>query len=79
MIYSGSVTKLFFALLHSSSIQLESYKHYVNNLPSGWENRTTLLTLFSDTKLDVEFFYKGTTTPVSSFTRVQQLPSHYVF
>ena len=33
----------------------------------------------SDTKLDVEFFYKGTTTPDSSFTRVQQLPSHYVF
>ena len=25
VIYSGSVTKLLFALLHSSSIQLESY------------------------------------------------------
>jgi hypothetical protein len=34
---------------------------------------------FTDTKLDVEFFTKGTTTPVSSFTRVQQLPTHYVF
>ena len=54
-IYSGSVTKLFFALLHSPSTQLESYKHYVNNLPSGGENRTTSLTLFSDTKLDVEY------------------------
>jgi hypothetical protein len=43
------------------------------------ENLTRRLYTFTDTKLDVEFFYKGTTTPVSSFTRVQQLPSHFVF
>ena len=32
-IYSGSVTKLFFALLHSPSTTLESSKHYVDKAP----------------------------------------------
>ena len=41
---------------------------------SGGEKPYTSLTPISDTKLNVEFFYKGTTTPDSSFTRVQQLP-----
>ncbi|GJR75185.1 hypothetical protein Tco_0087550 [Tanacetum coccineum] len=40
MIYSGSATKLLFALLHSPSTQLESFLHYVNKLPLGRENRT---------------------------------------
>ena len=33
---------------------------------TGGENLTRRLYTFTDTKLDVEFFYKGTTTPVSS-------------
>nr|GEY37186.1 hypothetical protein [Tanacetum cinerariifolium] len=52
MIYSGSVTKLLFSLLQSPIIQLESYF----KLPFGEENLIPMLTLFSDTKLDVEFF-----------------------
>jgi hypothetical protein len=36
-IYSGSVTKLLFALLHSPSTQLESSMHYVNKLPLSGE------------------------------------------
>ena len=46
---------------------------------TGGENRTRRLYKFTDTKLNVEFFIKGTTTPDSSFTRVQQLPLHFVF
>ncbi|GJS90191.1 probable methyltransferase PMT26 [Tanacetum coccineum] len=42
-----SAMKLLFALLHSSSTQLESSLHYVNKLSLGGENRTTSLTLFS--------------------------------
>ncbi|GKA56845.1 auxilin-like protein [Tanacetum coccineum] len=38
MIYSGSATKLLFALLHSLSIQIESSLHYVNKFPLGGEN-----------------------------------------
>lgn len=38
------------------------------------ENLTRRLHTISDTKLDVQFFQKGTTTPDSSFTRVQQFP-----
>ena len=45
-IYSGSATKLFFALLHSPSTTLESFKHYINNLPSGGENRTRRLSYY---------------------------------
>lgn len=54
-IYSGSVTKLFLALLHSPSNQLKSSKHYVNKHPSGGENLTTSLIPISDTKLNVEY------------------------
>ncbi|GKC33612.1 chloroplast stem-loop binding protein of 41 kDa b, chloroplastic [Tanacetum coccineum] len=39
VIYSGSVTKLLFALLHSSSIQLESY--FTNQQASLWQFRTS--------------------------------------
>ncbi|GKB95454.1 uncharacterized mitochondrial protein-like protein [Tanacetum coccineum] len=46
MIYSGSATKLLFALLHSLSTQLESYLHYVNKLPLGGENRIHRLHFF---------------------------------
>ena len=53
-VYSGSVTKLLFTLLHSPDTQIESSLHYVNKLPSGGENRTMLLTPISDTKLNVE-------------------------
>ena len=65
--------------VHASSIQLESFNHYQQAPLSGGENLTRRLYKFTDTKLDVEFFSKGTTTPVSSFTRVQQLPLHLVF
>ena len=65
--------------VHAPSIQLESFKHYQQAPLSGGENLTRRLYKFTDTKLDVEFFTKGTTTPVSSFTRVQQLPLHLVF
>ena len=65
--------------VHASSIQLESFKHYQQAPLSGGENLTRRLYKFTDTKLDAEFFVKGTTTPVSSFTRVQQLPLHLVF
>ncbi|GKD84177.1 hypothetical protein Tco_1351016, partial [Tanacetum coccineum] len=41
-IYSGSVTKHLFTLLHSSSTKLESSLHYVNKLPLGRDNRTQL-------------------------------------
>nr|GEW02084.1 RNA-directed DNA polymerase, eukaryota [Tanacetum cinerariifolium] len=51
MIYSGSVMKLLFALLHSPIIQLESSLYFVNNLLLCGENRTTSLAIFSDTKL----------------------------
>ena len=60
--------------VHAPSIQLESFKHYQQAPLSGRENLTHRLHTISDTKLDVEFFHKGTTTPDSSFTRVQQLP-----
>ena len=65
--------------VHAPSIQLESFKHYQQAPLSGGENLTRRLYKFTVTKLDVEFFTKGTTTPVSSFTRVQQLPLHLVF
>ena len=65
--------------VHAPSIQLESFKHYQQAPLSGGENLTRRLYTFTDTKLDVEFFTKGTTTPDSSFTRVQQLPLHFVF
>ena len=41
LIYSGSVTKHLFALLHSSSLLLESFLHYVNKLPCGRETLHT--------------------------------------
>ena len=65
--------------VHAPIIQLESFKHYQQAPLSGGENLTRRLHKFNDTKLDVEFFSKGTTTPVSFFTRVQQLPLHLVF
>ena len=65
--------------VHAPSIQLENFKHYQQAPLSGGENLTRRLYTFTDTKLNVEFFTKGTTTPVSSFTRVQQLPLHFVF
>nr|GEU70999.1 hypothetical protein [Tanacetum cinerariifolium] len=56
VIYSGSVTKILFALLYSSSIQLESY--FTNQQACFWRRKPiAFLTLFFDTKLDVEFFF----------------------
>ncbi|GKD19512.1 hypothetical protein Tco_1208670 [Tanacetum coccineum] len=55
-IYSGSATKLLFAILHSLSIRLRSLMNYANKLPSGGENGTTSFIIFSDTKLNVEIF-----------------------
>ena len=77
-IYSGSVTDLLSALLHSSSTQLESYFTRSTTSLLGGENLTIVAYTFTDTKLDVEFFTKGTTTPDSSFTRVQPLPLCFV-
>lgn len=54
-IYSGSVTKLFFALLHSSSTQLQSSKHYVNEIPFRRIKPYMSLITISDTKLNVEY------------------------
>ena len=46
MIYSDSLTKHLFALLHSPSHLLESF-YYVNKLPYGRENLTSSLHLLT--------------------------------
>ena len=65
--------------VHAPSIQLESFNTLNKLLYPAEKTLHVAYTRFTETKLNVEFFTKGTTTPDSSFTRVQQLPLHFVF
>ena len=80
-IYRGSATRTFFFLSLRPRPEYLTWEFLslVNKLLSPAEKTLHVAYTITDTKLDVEFFYKGTTTPVSSFTRVQQLPTHFVF
>ena len=69
----------FLALRPRPEYPTREFLSLVNKLLSPAEKTLHVAYTFTDTKLDVEFFTKGTTTPVSSFTRVQLLPIHFVF
>ena len=53
--------------VHAPSTQLESYFTRSTTSLLGGENLTIVAYTFTDTKLDVEFFYKGTTTPIVAY------------
>ena len=59
MIYSGSVTELLSALLHSPSTQLESY--FTRSISSllGEETLHNVAYTLSGTKLNTEFLHTG--------------------
>ena len=80
-IYRGSATRNLFPCPTSTPRVSNSRVSFTSQQApfTGGENLTRRLCTFTDTKQDVEFFYKGTTTPVSYFTRVQQLPKYFVF
>ena len=53
--------------VHAPSTQLESYFTRSTTSLLGGENLTIVAYTFTDIKLDVEFFYKGTTTPIVAY------------
>ena len=60
---------LFFLALHPRpEFPTRELQALINKLLSRWRNFYNVAYTFTDTKLDVEFFYKGTTTPIVAYT-----------
>ncbi|GJV60379.1 hypothetical protein Tco_1466479 [Tanacetum coccineum] len=80
MNYSGSATKLLFALLYSPSTQLESFLHNVNKLPLGeenlrnWDSPLTFISVDWDpARVQVPLINGSSLTMVSTLMRAKRL------